>query len=137
MKRISLSILVIGILLLSACGAPTEAPPTETEEYEEIMTPIDARELCEAYIEDKKAADTQYKGKIIHVTGIVRSILPPSFIYLESGYRGVQISLQAILSSGQEEQMAALKAGQEIKIRGLCAGLFQTNLTLRDCVIED
>lgn len=28
MKRILLSILVIGILLLSACGAPSEAPPT-------------------------------------------------------------------------------------------------------------
>ncbi len=29
MKRILLSILIIGVLLLSACGAPTTAPPAE------------------------------------------------------------------------------------------------------------
>ena len=44
MKRILLPILVIGILLLSACGAPTEAPPAEQpappEEPEPTPSPI-------------------------------------------------------------------------------------------------
>lgn len=42
MKQISLSILVIGILLLSACGAPTTTPETETPSAPETVQPAPA-----------------------------------------------------------------------------------------------
>ena len=139
MKRILLSTLVISILVLSACGGATTTQPTEpepTEKYEEILTPVDAKEISRLYYTDRDAGDAQYKTKIIHVTGIVH-LIASDYIFLETGYTRHQFTLKAELAPGKEEQLTALSVGQEVKVKGTVAGYYYKSLILRDSIIED
>jgi len=135
MKRILLSILVVGVLLLSACGAPTTAPPTEapptpppTEQPAPVpqIIEITAAQLYAEYEANEIAADQKYKNKMLKVTGVLSSIskdiLGSPYIVLTGGGEYEVWGVQCTFSSAYEPQLAKLTKGQQVTVTGKCKG---------------
>ena len=129
MKRILLSILMVGIVLLGACSASS-------------VISVTAEELCSAYKDNEAAADAQYKGKILEVTGrreltgssgIDSDGNPYTIISSESLSGGVRcwFSPEDVL------QITKLGLGKEVTIRGKCYGYSMWTVLLGECSIVD
>ena len=123
MKRILLAIPVIGILLLTACGAPTTAPtPTPTTQVIEVR----AAQLYAEYKANEIAADQKYKDKMLKVTGVVstigKDILGSPYVVLTGGGEYEVWGVQCTFSSAYEPQLAKLTKGQQVSVTGKCKG---------------
>ncbi len=125
MKRILLSILMVGIVLLGACGA-------------ESVISVTAEELCSAYRDNETAADEQYKDKILEVTGM-RELTGSSGIDRE-GNPYTTISSEALsggvrcwFSPADVLQITKLGLGKEVTIRGKCYGYALWTVLLGEC----
>lgn len=125
MKRILSPILVIGILLLSACGEPAPSPST-TQPAARAVIEISAAQLYEEYEANEIAADQKYKDKMLKVTGVVSSIgkdvLGSPYVVLTGGGEYEVWGVQCTFSSAYEPQLAKLTKGQVVTVTGKCKG---------------
>jgi len=125
MKRILSPILVIGILLLSACGEPAPSPST-TQPAAPAVIEISAAQLYEEYEANAIAADQKYKDKMLKVTGVVSSIdkdvLGSPYVVLTGGGEYEVWGVQCTFSSAYEPQLAKLTKGQVVTVTGKCKG---------------
>ena len=117
--------------------APTTQQKTPTPTPKEAVVKVTATELYAAYKANEIAADDQYKGKTLEVTGIVDSIgkdiLDTPYIQLEGGnsFSGVQ----CMLSKDESSKAASVKKGQKITLQGRGDGKALLTPIIRDCVI--
>lgn len=111
---------------ISEWMAPWSAPSTE----------VSAIQLMKEYSEDEIAADIKYKGKVIIVSGEVRSrsrdLLQDIFVllYAENGI----LSIQCYFSDKRAREVVKLKKGQSVKIKGMVDGKLG-NVFLRNCSV--
>jgi len=84
---------------------------------------VEAEELVQAYTANEVAADQRYKGKLLEVSGTVdiigKDILNTPYITFrpdKTSFTGVQ----AMFSKGDEDQLAALKKGDQVRVK--CRG---------------
>lgn len=98
--------------------AVVHIPPVET-------IPISARALADWYQSNEIRSDANYRGKVLEVTGIVRSvakdILNHPYVSLkgsESSFLGVK----CIFFEERASDLASLRSGQEVVIKGVCLG---------------
>ena len=120
-------------------GVSTDDTNAEKEEPAEEVIKVTAQELLEAYDENGVAADKQYKGKELQVTGTVGSIgtdiLDDAYITLENEEdEYAVISVQCCFEKSQEDSIASLKAGDKVTITGVCEGN-TLNITLKKCQV--
>lgn len=113
---------VLGLLSVLACSAPTTRP-SAPEAIE-----ISATDLYSAYEANQVAADQQYKGQLLEVTGIIssigRDILGTPYIVLGSGDEWEVWGVQVLFSSRYESWLAKLEKGQQVTVTGKCTGYF-------------
>lgn len=103
-------------------------------------TPLDvsARDLEAAYTANEVAADKQFRGKVLRVSGTVdrisKDILDDPHVILRSGQPlgGVTCSF----GSGADAAIAKLAKGQSVVLRGMGAGSFMGGPMLKACVID-
>jgi hypothetical protein len=95
---------------------------------------VSAPELMSSYTQNEVAADEQYKGRVLIVTGVVtkigKDILGSPYITLETGQR--ISSVQCIFPTSSSHRLASTKLGSSVVIRGKCSGKLM-NVLLRDC----
>lgn len=97
---------------------------------------IAANDLYDAFAQNEQQANQQYNGKVVAVTGVVKSVQTTDStesIVLASGndMGGINCSL---LKSAAEKVPLPVK-GQTIHIKGRCTG-FLMDVNLVDAVIE-
>lgn len=127
-------IVIVIAIATSGEGTPTPAQPQVTEPTGVAIT---AAELCSAYEDNEIAADAQYKGEVLDITGVVESIskvLGTPFVVLTDGDEWALCSAQCFFSTKDEPILAQLSKGQVITVRGKCDGYF-LNVTVKNCKV--
>ena len=155
-KRGCLTWILAGVLLFGGCVAifgdsdtpspsepetqsttvPTEKPTTAPTE--EPIIEITPSELYNAYEENEVAADNEYKGKKVRITGTIedigKDILDDVYITINAGdYDEIQCYFE---DQKQIDKVATLKSGEEVTIVGECSGLSILNVVLQNCELE-
>ena len=101
---------------------------------------INVFELRAEYEENEVAADEKYEDKIIYVNGVIdnigKDVLDTPYITLDDGT--IINSVQCMFDKADESIVADLKMGQEVTVRGECAGeIIFGNILLRGSSIVD
>ena len=98
---------------------------------------ISAIRLMQAYTDNGVAADKEYKGKILIVSGTIDDIAKDfsGTPYVTLKTNEAFSTVQCLFSRKDESALSLLKKGQAIRIEGKCNG--QTlNVILRNCSIK-
>ena len=111
----------------------------DTGETEAIVIEVTAADLYAAYVENAVAADAIYKDKVVQVTGTVSNIgqdllTDDPCVSLDSGSAYGIAPIQCFFSSATSE-IAELRDGDTITIRGKCTGAFVSTVQLTRCEI--
>lgn len=123
-------------------GAPTieqsgKTKPAEAARGNPIAS-LSAVSLFGAYEDNEVAADEQYKGKILEVSGVVDSIgkdiLNQPYIALSLGQPYKIGRVQCFFSDSDISKLAKISKGAEIRVRGKCIGKMG-NILLHDCIL--
>ncbi len=98
---------------------------------------IKAEQLMNEYQENEVYADNKYKGKLLNVSGRVKSVgkdvLNTMYVILLPDTEYIYAtSVQCFFSDDKNEQLASLKRGQWITVRGKCKGK-TFNVLLSNC----
>lgn len=95
-------------------------------------------DLVQEYAANEVRADGRYKGKILAITGTVdtvgKDILNTPYVTLKGSSDGFR-SVQCFFGKAGEPELAMLRTGGTITIRGRCAGLMM-NVLLKDCAVH-
>jgi len=112
----------------------------ETDQSSQPMAPIEiaASALYSEYDANEVAAEAKYEGRILRVTGVIRSIgieiLGRPYIVLTSEDEYEVWGVQCIFDEEHKPEIARLAEGQRITIQGKCEG-YLINVLLKDCSI--
>lgn len=100
---------------------------------------ITAQELADAYQANEVAADEQYKGKQVTVTGRIKSIGKDIFDkipYVEIETSEQLTSIRCIFSSKDVNILSSLARGESIAISGTVRGAGVISIHVEDCTIK-
>ncbi|MDR2444088.1 MAG: OB-fold putative lipoprotein [Deltaproteobacteria bacterium] len=131
---------VLGVLGALVVGLLALAGPLKAQM--DWMTPIHItpRQLVEAYLNDFHAADARYTGKLVVVTGRIRSIVPPDQTYRTHPYPYVTMDsgpnqpLVIYLWEWEAETLAQARPGRTTSVMGFCQGV-TPQLSLTDACL--
>ena len=149
----TISVSLIGILFLVGFAismllqksSPTVPPDTSLTSASELPPPslegteVTVDELLNAYQVDRKAAEAQYKGKILLITGTVDSIgiNLVSIPFVKLAGNGVEAwRVQCIFDKDYESELAEVKRGERITIQGKCDDYLPPDVTMKNCVLS-
>ncbi len=93
---------------------------------------LSARELGQAYKDNGVAADDSYKWKYLEITGIVDRVT------VTFGVPGLSLDSESVICLFRRKDgpaLALLRVGQQVRVRGVCAGLTLFSPTLNDCTL--
>jgi hypothetical protein len=121
---------LIGLLAFTAagCGDSTEEGNPEGKYIE-----IDAKDLNSEYQEDETAADTEYKGKMLRVSGVIsrvgHTVQGKRYVNLSTEFTYVRCNW----SNKHKQDFTALKQGKEVELECECAGKVEGGVVLNNC----
>ncbi len=142
MKKLALVILLgLGFIGCTEKAPVAESSSNGTENAEEAVVeavPVTATELLEEYANNEVKADSEYKGKMLEVTGTISSInsgLTDNAVV----HIGESITLTHVAATGDAEfdiSAAKLNKGQEITVTCMGEGEVIGTPQLSKCVIK-
>jgi len=96
---------------------------------------VSAQKLLEDYAADEKTANETYLGKVVQVSGKVTTIAE------EEGKKKVNLDtgnpISAIICEVENgKDIGAIKAGDEVKIKGLCSGYLSDVILVQANVVK-
>ena len=97
---------------------------------------ISASKLASAFDENEIQANKDYKEKVFIVEGSVQSIsetLGSMYVVLNGG-KSFGTDIQCFFSENQTDEIAKLKKGTSVKIKGKCNGK-SMNVSMKGCTI--
>lgn len=98
---------------------------------------ISAPELIKAFESDSAAANNSYLGKIVAVNGTVKSIeREEGAATLSLGEPGTMSAVRCSMDTAHLADIAAVKEGQAVTIKGECTGFNQDELLGSDVVLN-
>ncbi len=128
---IAFTIVIANFSGSSSSSAPASAPPQEAIK-------VTALKIVNDYKENGVAADATYKGKIIEVTGTVKTIdkdiLDTPYIALESYEYAIVDHVQCMFPRSSAAELATVTKGQKITLRGKVL-TNMGNILVEDCLI--
>jgi hypothetical protein len=143
MKRFILLLLVIIVLAAVWYGYKlyTGKVPSLTEVKADAI--VSATDLMAAFEKDSASANNQYLGKILEVSGNIKSVENESATISLGNPEG-NSSVRCSLDSAFVKEIASLNAGSEITIKGNCTGYMPdetglglgSDVILNRCVLE-
>jgi aspartyl/asparaginyl-tRNA synthetase len=99
---------------------------------------VSAGDLYSEYKANEVAADAQYKGKTVQVTGIVDSIgkdiLDTAYVTLTEGGEYEMWGVQCMFAEKYESELAQLSKGQTVTIQGKVEG-YLINVLLHESIL--
>ena len=137
MKRIILILLVIVILAGGwyAYRAYTGKVKSLTEVKSDIS--ITATDLISAFEKDTATANKQYMGKVIEVTGNVKSVeKEEGAATLSLGESGTMSSVRCSMDTSFIQKAASIQEGSAITIKGACTGFISEELLGSDVILN-
>jgi tRNA_anti-like len=137
MKRIILILLVIVILAGGwyAYRIYTGKVKSLTEVKTDVT--ITAKELIAAFEKDSAAANKQYLGKVIEVTGNVKSVEKEEGTATVSlGENGTMSSVRCSMDTTYVQQAAGIQEGSAITVKGACTGFISEELIGSDVILN-
>nr|WP_265087379.1 OB-fold putative lipoprotein [Nanchangia anserum] len=114
----------------SKAEEPAEATPEVT---------VSAAEIVTAYTDNELAADKQYKGKVVQITGTmdqVTDILSSKAVRITSGDEYAFEGITCAIDDSQVDKAAELTKGGQVTVVGKVDGFNQMNIELSDCTIK-
>lgn len=129
---------MIAFSFLALGSLDSEEKRRETRQAVSAAEPVadlTAAQLLAEYDENSVAADRKYEGKVVRVSGVLQNIgedlLGKLYITLDTG--NPISSVQCFLDDAYVDQVAELKKGQGVAVKGVCKGK-TINILLEDCV---
>jgi hypothetical protein len=111
--------------------------PTPTTAQTEQTIPVTAAKLMADYEANEVAADAQYKGKLVDVTGTIESIgkdiLDAPYVALRTNEYSFPV-VQCMFERSEQAQLASLSKDTRITLRGRVSSKLG-NIIVRDCSI--
>ena len=140
MKRI-LVILFVSLVALSQinCASGGNSSATKTTSTDASpATPITAADLIESYRMEAADGAGKYKGQTLAVTGTVsrsgKDYLNRLYVNLKADNPVIEV--HCTYNEDQKDAMSALKAGEQVTIKGVCDGRLSTWVVLKDSVLQ-
>jgi hypothetical protein len=98
---------------------------------------LESKQLYDAFKKDSKASATLYNGKMIELSGAISKVESSDtlativFAFSQGmfGDEGVRCTMLPVY----DQKAKLLKAGQTIKIKGVCQGFNDTDVVLEKC----
>ena len=144
-------IAVVGVMLLGCCGVggcvallgvgSKRVADRETKEVAEgSALTFTADALHGEYDANEVAADGKYKGKTVEVTGTVKEIGKGAFggqyVAFTLARNQFMTSVQCEFPTSAQTELAKLKKGQRVTIRGKCEGFLIKTVRLDNCSLK-
>lgn len=120
---LSYVVILLAFFVGMSCNNSKSKP---AEASNEPPVPVTAVKLLADYETDQSAADKQYKGKSLIVSGEVLSKETKqdgSAIVLINSKESSIGSIQCLFTSEQAPNAAKLERGQQVSVKGTCAGM--------------
>lgn len=142
MKRILILLLVIGLIALAWYGYRMYTGKVKSLTEIKTDASVTATGLIAAFEKDSASANKQYLGKIIAVTGNVKSVETESNgATIALGTEGSMSSVRCSMDTTYAQQAASIQQGSTITIKGACTGfmseeLLGSDVILNRCIIE-
>lgn len=130
-KKIIVLLLVLGVFG-GAYGLYLFNKPSGDVSNKKVDLSITASELVSAYKIDETAANIKYLNKVLGIAGIVKSVK------VEEGTQNILLEtsdMMSAVSCEMSKPVAAIKEGDNINIKGQCAG-YLLDVVLTKCVIQ-
>lgn len=131
-KTIGLVVLLL-IIIGGAIGYRMWNKPHEKVEDQEGIK-ITATALCDAYSADEAAANKQYNGKALEVSGTVSETAQTqdggNIIRLQGNDAGMTVQCT------MRDKGTTAKAGASVTVKGFCSGNTMFDVVMTDCVIK-
>jgi tRNA_anti-like len=103
-------------------------------ENEAASAELTAPELATAYLNSEQKADEKYKDRVLLITGVVQSVGMDAAEIPYIILTGAGAQVQTIFIDTYEEAAMDLQVGQQVTIKGRCAGRF-ANVMMRDAIL--
>jgi len=132
MRKFCLVLPIAALLFLCSCIPLTTTKTLTTTAVAQIPIQVSADELDTAYNNNAVAADMQYKGKLLDVTGGVALISSDSIQLNVSNFLD---SIFCHLSNPNLNQLASLSKGQVVTMEGICTGSNLFGVDMNKCII--
>ncbi len=134
MKKILITLIVLAVIAASY-GYYMYNKPVESLENKEAEVTISADQLIADYESDEKAANEKYLGKVVMVNGKITDITN------EEGKKKVNLEtsnpISAIICEMEENKKTEhLKAGDMIKVKGMCSGYLSDVILVQSVVVN-
>lgn len=98
---------------------------------------ITAKELIAAFEKDSAAANKQFLGKVVEVTGNVKSVEKEAGAATVSlGESGEMSSVRCSMDTAHVQQAATIKEGSSITVKGACTGFMSEELLGSDVILN-
>ena len=134
MRKIILFLLVLG-MIAAGVGYYMYNKPVASLENKKPDVEVAASKLISDYEADEKTANEMYLGKVVEVTGQVAGTAVEdgkTKVQLETGNPMSMIICE--LEDGGEA--GSVKAGDEIKIKGLCSGYLSDVILVQASLVK-
>jgi hypothetical protein len=127
------------VLVVGAVNAADE----RKKEKEEVANAVDAvdvtaQQLYDAYKANEVSADSRYRGKVLRVSGKVKSIAKDitDEPYLTLEVSGPFDHVRAKFDSERESVLGVLSRGQQVTLRCRGDNIILGSPKLKDCVLD-
>lgn len=127
---------IIGVLLLILCGAGIgfwiwNKPPAKVESVSGIV--VSVKELCSLYNSDEQAANARFLNQALEVSGTITEVIHN----LDEGLMVIMTdeASSSDLQCAFRDKGIILKEGDNITVKGFCAGRTISGVALTDCVL--
>ena len=118
-KKIGLIVTILLLAGLSAAYFLWNKPHKDVSSAKGLQ--VNATKLYQAFITDSAAANAKYADKVVEVKGIIKSTSlnqqQQVIVVLQTD------NSEAAVNCTLEQKDAVIKAGAEIKLKGICTGL--------------
>ncbi|MEP6794614.1 MAG: hypothetical protein ABJB16_09835 [Saprospiraceae bacterium] len=134
MKKIFITLIVLAVIGASY-GYYMYNKPVESLENKEADVTISADQLIADYESDEKTANEKYLGKVVVVSGKITEITN------EEGKRKVNLETSNPISTvicemEENKKTEKLKAGDMIKVKGMCSGYLSDVILVQSVVVK-
>lgn len=134
MKRVVILLLVLGAIG-AGIGFYMYNKPVASLANKKPDVEVSASQIVTDYEADEKAADAKYLGKIVLVNGTIAEIAT------EEGSKKIHLAtdnpISMVICELEDDKKAEeWKAGDEIKIKGLCSGYLSDVHIEQSCVVK-
>ena len=97
---------------------------------------LSATDLAAAYAADRSAADDRYRGRVIEVSGVARSVQPAvKVVTFAAGDTGLTVEA-SLHDDTAAEVLKTVADGQRVTFKCFCEG-FDQRVRLKSCVAPD